>query len=74
MSLKLNALKLNGYKKRFIEEVVNDGTQVNQNVENEIRGSTGGGQILGGAKFPGTPGVNSTTYNAENTAYNAGRA
>ena len=30
----LRALELNGYKRRFIEEVVNDGTQVNQNVEN----------------------------------------
>jgi hypothetical protein len=29
-----------GNKKRFIEEVINDRTQVNRNVENEIRGST----------------------------------
>ena len=36
----LHALELNGYKKRFIEEVINDRTQVNRNVENEIRGST----------------------------------
>ena len=36
----LHALELNGYKKRFIEKVINERTQVNRNVENEIRGST----------------------------------